>query len=698
MDISPRLKQILLVLLEQDKIISVKTLSEKVEISKRTVQRELEYVNHMLKQYGLRLQSKTGKGIWLEGEEEKKKELEKELKETCQLDVNDKNQRRRQLIFEILKDREPQKLFYYANLFGVSEATISKDMEAIEEWFAWMDLKIVRKQGYGVSLEGSEKGYRLALRRFMDENIKRDVWRELLNSGSHSVLEKEGQAHNDYYELMDLSIFDQVVECMRSMHKTKISRMEESSYLGLAMHLTIAVERVKKGNFLEEEEGESDWEESEEWKLAFELSERLNHLFQIHMPKEEIEYMCLHIKGARLQYVENEQMMLQEKQEEIEELASEIIHDFGGGMDYELKQDEELFNGLSADLKAMIVRIENKMTTYNPLLKQIKESYPMVFRHTKQAVSILEKRLGVPVPESEIAYLAMHFSAAILRLEGRKENLRKVRIGVICASGIGISKLMESKLEQRFHDQIELESYAVEDIDENVEAQIDFFVSSLSMEYHSMQTEVIMVAPLLLEEDMKKIQQKIFQYGTLPLKKEKMDNEFAKQLEEVSLMVTQIKGILSLCTCMRVEEHIEFEELVQAMAEKAASYPDYQYYIQRDVLKREKIATQIVADMGFALLHARTNGVLEPTILFCVTKDKTPFVNPYMQGIKAVIMMLMPRDKNVKQNGQILGFISSSLIEEEDFLTTIFSGEQEQIKHYLTKLLKAYFNQYLDTV
>ena len=213
-----------------------------------------------------------------------------------------------------------------------------------------------------------------------------------------------------------------------------------------------------------------------------------------------------------------------------------------------------------------------------------------------------------------------------------------------------------------------------------------------------MQTEVIMVAPLLLEEDMKKIQQKIFQYGTLPLKKEKMDNEFAKQLEEVSLMVSQIKGILSRCTCMRVEEHIEFEELVQAMAEKAASYPDYQYYIQRDVLKREKIATQIVADMGFALLHARTNGVLEPTILFCVTKDKTPFVNPYMQGIKAVIMMLMPRDKNVKQNGQILGFISSSLIEEEDFLTTIFSGEQEQIKHYLMKLLKAYFNQYLDTV
>lgn len=698
MDISPRLKQILLVLLEQDQIISVKQLAEKIEISKRTVQRELEYVNYILKKYGLILHSKTGKGIWLEGEEENWKALEKELKETCQLDMNDKNQRRRQLIFEILKDKEPQKLFYYANLFGVSEATISKDMEAIEEWFSWMDLTIIRKQGYGVSLEGSEKGYRLALRRFMDENVHRDIWRDILNGGSHSVLEKEGQHKKDYYDLMDLSIFDKVVECMRSLYKTKISRMEESSYLGLAMHLTIAVERLYKGNFLEEEEIESDWEESEEWKLALDLSERINRLFQIQIPEEEVYYICLHIKGARLQYVENEKNTLQENQEEIEQLASEIINAFGGGMDYELKQDEELFNGLSEDLKAMIVRMENNMTTYNPLLKQIKESYPMVFRHTKKAVSVLEKRLGIPVPEGEVAYLAMHFSAAILRMEGRKENLRKVRIGVICASGIGISKLMESKLEQRFHDRVELESYSFEDINTLIEGQIDFFVSSFNMEHTALKTEVIIVSPLLSEEDMKKIEEKIFQYAVLPVKKEKADKEFVRQLEKVSLMVSQIKSILASCKCMCVEKHIEFEELVQVMAKKAAICPDYEYYIQRDVLKREKIATQIFGEMGFALLHARTNGVLEPTILFCVTKDKTPFENPYMQGIKAVIMMLMPKDKNVKQNGQILGCISSSLIDDEKFLETIFSGEQEQIKHYLTKLLKVYFNQYLDTV
>ena len=699
MNISPRLKQILLVLLEQEEVISVKQLAEKVDISKRTVQRELESINYILKEYQLSFHSKTGKGIWIEGKEKDKQSLYQKLKEVHQVDVNDKKQRRRQLIFEILKDKEPQKLFYYANLFGVSEATISKDMEAIEEWFAWMDLKIVRKQGYGVSLEGSEKGYRLALRRFMDENIKRDVWREMINWGSDTVLKKTYELENEYYELIDLSIFDQVVECLRSMQKTKISRMEESSYLGLAMHLAIAVERLKKGNFLEqEEEDESDWQGEEEWILSCDLGERLNQLFGIRMPKEEISYICLHIKGARLQYVEPEEQIMPAKQEEVEHLANELVDAFGGGVAYELKQDEELMKGLSVDLQAMVVRIKNKIPTYNPLLKQIKENYPMVFRHTKQAVGFLEERLKATIPEGEIAYLAMHFSAGILRMEGRRENVRKVKIGVLCASGIGISKLMESKLEQRFHERVELHCYAFEDVNDRVEEQMDFFVSSLRLTQQELKTEVLDVSPLLPEQDMIAIEDKVFQYAMLPPKKEKADTEFTKQLEEVSLMVSQIKSILASCSCMRVEEHISFEELVQAMAEKAAIYPDYQYDIQKDILKREKIATQIIGDMGFALLHARTNGVLEPMILVCVTKDRTPFIDPYMQNIRAVIMMLMPKNKNTKQNGQILGFVSSSLIEEEEFLPTIFEGEETAIKQYLTKLLKQYFNHYLDTV
>lgn len=75
MDVTPRLKQILQVLLREPSAISVKYLAEQVGVSKRTVQRELEYLNHSLKNYELRFLSKTGVGIWLEGSEEEKNRL-----------------------------------------------------------------------------------------------------------------------------------------------------------------------------------------------------------------------------------------------------------------------------------------------------------------------------------------------------------------------------------------------------------------------------------------------------------------------------------------------------------------------------------------------------------------------------------------------------------------------------------------------
>ena len=54
MDISARMRQILLVLLQEEGPISVKLLAEQIGVSKRTAQRELEYMESTLKAYEVR--------------------------------------------------------------------------------------------------------------------------------------------------------------------------------------------------------------------------------------------------------------------------------------------------------------------------------------------------------------------------------------------------------------------------------------------------------------------------------------------------------------------------------------------------------------------------------------------------------------------------------------------------------------------
>ena len=163
MDISARMRQILLVLLQEERPISVKLLAEQIGVSKRTAQRELEYMESTLKAYEVRFSSKTGVGVWLEGSEEEKKRLLAELSQGNPYDVSNREERRKRLVLELLREKGLKKLYYYSSQFGVSEATVSADLEAVESWLTGYGLQISRKPGSGIETNGSEEDYRRAI-------------------------------------------------------------------------------------------------------------------------------------------------------------------------------------------------------------------------------------------------------------------------------------------------------------------------------------------------------------------------------------------------------------------------------------------------------------------------------------------------------------------------------------------------------
>lgn len=149
---------------------------------------------------------------------------------------------------------------------------------------------------------------------------------------------------------------------------------------------------------------------------------------------------------------------------------------------------------------------------------------------------------------------------------------------------------------------------------------------------------------------------------------------------------------------MKVSEDISFQELLVAISENVTQYNEKRLLIQEDIEKREQLSTQIIPEFGFALLHTRTAGVIKPSFTVCVTKDKTAFADAYFQGIHAVIVMLIPKDDHIKANSDILGYLSTCLIEDDAFLEAVEQGTKDDISAVLTRLLKIYFNQYLEKV
>ena len=108
-------------------------------------------------------------------------------------------------------------------------------------------------------------------------------------------------------------------------------------------------------------------------------------------------------------------------------------------------------------------------------------------------------------------------------------------------------------------------------------------------------------------------------------------------------------------------------------------YSDRSEMIREDIMRRERISSQVFAEFGFALLHTRTKGVIRPSFAVCMTKDLKAFEDPYFKGISVVFIMLVPDDEHIKINNQILGYISTLLIEEYDFMEAVLRGNKEEI-------------------
>lgn len=699
MEFSPRMRQILLIMLREDRTISVKYLAEQMNLSRRTVQRELEYLGRPLKKYGLEFCSKTGTGIWIEGGEQDKKALLGTLTEEDVLDVSDRTERRKRLVLEILKDKKLKKLFYYSDLFGVSEATVSADLEAAEGWLSRFGLEIRRKPGYGISMEGREQDFRRALRAFLDENLDSQIIREVYDDRNQPLLELvENDSDKNVYRLLNDDILKRVIACMARMKDRRIRNLTENSYVGLVLHIAIAVNRILKREFIEENEGISAaLKEDEDYRLAGDIIRELEREFSVEIPKSEIGYVCLHLKGAKVQQLEldDESRESVVDQRELMEVVSEMVDRFDRKLSCLLKQDEEfVIQGLAAHLRPTLVRLENGLRIENPLLEQIKTDYADIYRRCVDVAGVIEEHYGFPVPEPEIGYLAIHFGAALVRLENRSEVKRRVDVGVVCASGIGISRFMASRIERAFGERISLKTYSAAELTPYVIDNTDFLVSTLNLREEA---DIVQVSPLLTKRDMDEIGARVRRYERLPAR-EKKDDPFTRQLEQINYMAAQIRALIKGFHMYMAGEQISFEELLVAVSETQSPYGDRRQMIMEDIRKRERMGSQFFPEFGFALLHARTQGAARPSFSLWVTRGRGPFESPEMKKISAAVIMLLPDDEHAEENSQMLGYLSERMIEEPEFLDAMKNGGEEEVRELLSRYLKQFFNTYLDRV
>ena len=92
------------------------------------------------------------------------------------------------IVSRLLPSHEPVKLFALSSLLGVTDSTISNDLDKLEGWFKGHGLELVRKPGLGVFVAGEEQSIRQAIVTYIYDNIEEN---ELLNLVHANLTENE---------------------------------------------------------------------------------------------------------------------------------------------------------------------------------------------------------------------------------------------------------------------------------------------------------------------------------------------------------------------------------------------------------------------------------------------------------------------------------------------------------------------------
>ena len=697
MEFTPRIQQILKILLSSGGPVSKQEIADELGVSKRTVQREFEYLELCIRKYHLGLENHKGKGVEIRGNVEDIDRLRENLGGETYPDAADRDGRRRRLLFELLRDRTPRKLFYYSQLLGVSEATAGSDMDALCPWLEESHLGIVRRPGYGVILEGDERDYRDAMRRFIEETAGRsDAYSSGDITGEIFAEALLDAADSGIYSLLEGDTVRRVDKVLRKLNEPKVLQLADSAYAGLVIHISIVIERLRQGAALKSIPPEmGNLEFWDDYDLAVRILEAMEKEFEITIPRGELSYVLLHIRGAKMAYTGEEMEFPADMgDDKLLPMIDRMIDVYDKSIANELKEDEEFLRGLLVHLRPVLIRLSTGLRIHNPILEDIKQEYADIFESCRRASYVITQETGYEVNEEEVGFLAMHFGAAQERVRENKLFTRKVNIGIVCASGFGVARLMMTRLKDKLGDRAILKAYGKGEINKYVISGTDFFVSTMNLD--QLPVDYLQVSPLIPPKDLVKIEYKLEDYSHI--KREATATPFNRRLDEAYFLIREIKSIIRRYRRMETSENIRFRELLQFLTMQVTDSLHAAAALRDGIEERERLNSQIFPDLGIALLHCRSGAVREPVFISCTPRGTGNFRDPYFKGIRVALLMAMPVDDDRKMHAEVLGSISGAMVTNPYFLHKIKTGREDEIRAELAKELKCFFFDYLDRV
>lgn len=495
--------------------ITSSILADKVNLTPKTIQKEISEINDIICEYGMNIESVAGKGykFHIENIHIAKQYFSNNsvFDQGYRIERVDGDDRVKYILGTLLSQKQPVLSDKLADNLFISRSQLSADIKKVKEVAKKYDLTIVSKARLGLSIAGTEMDKRKCL---INEKLINDI----------NII--------DFDEIASI-----VAEVLLDHHYS----ISDLVFENLVYHIGVSINRIFQGFDISDNISFNDYDEIErEIVMSRVIFEKIKKRIGFEYNERECIYLAINLKSKELN--KENQSINEEVNAFIFDVLSFIKEQYGA----DLFNDLQLRLNLGLHIQSLLIRAKSKFMIKNSMLPVVKQDMLLAYDIAMQISEMLFKRFHIRITEDEASFLAIYLNTGLSKhmesslganvlivIEGRNSELLLFKYSFQSHFGKMINKLDVVYLNQ--FDKVNVSEYDViftttriEDASLDNIVNINFYLSSM---------DLIVVENKLSEINQKKLPTKFFTKDHFfshvkGLNKEELLKKYCKIIEE----------------------------------------------------------------------------------------------------------------------------------------------------------------------
>lgn len=459
--------------------INARQLSEKYGVSLRTVRNDINEIAEYIKGKNADFIRIPGQGMRIISNGSVSAQLDQVLLNR-DFPYLDSRQRSILLLMNFLFASGPLSTNDLCEIFDVSKGTVITSIKQANRLNRDLKMRIVRHQNKGYTLDASLKnivnGYGIIIRQEGEELI----YNTLICMENHFINEEDKNRLDQTLQYIsnDLSLY-----------------ITHHLFLSFMLFCVICQSKDNIRSYIHSSEERQD--------KVIQLASYLEDLFSIRFNRNGISILK-HLLSNSTDY--SAHISNSDSDTALYEAVDDMIDYVNGSGMYQINDPETLMVDLVVHLKSAIDAIRSGLPRDNPLLDEIRNSYPNEFNLIKSASQRFSSIYPARLDDDEVGYLTLYF----LRSFDKSEKIQETRVMVVCNTGRSASKLLATRLINNIPDIHIVSMNSIYNIDNNPDILngVDFVISTIPIS--NISKPYVVISPLLQKNEIGKVKEAIW--------------------------------------------------------------------------------------------------------------------------------------------------------------------------------------------